>query len=123
VLEFEADDDEEDGEQAVGRPLLDGQVQVRPFGTEFGGGEVEVALLDRGVGDDQGERGGGEQDEAADLFRTQEPDDMAGGGGLLDPPPATAQCGMPSAARPARAAAWVPGHGRTPDRRFAPRYS
>ena len=68
ALELDAGDEEEDGEQPVGRPVLDGQVEA-----ERGGAEVEVAdglvaVAERGVRPDQrGDRGDQQQDAADGL--------------------------------------------------------
>jgi hypothetical protein len=69
VGELEADNDEEEGQQSVGRPLFDGQVQMQRLRPERLGAELVVPVVQSRVRDNKRTGGRGEQDEAADLLR------------------------------------------------------
>ncbi len=72
-LAFELDtrDEEEDGEQPVGGPVLDGQVEAERGGAEVQAAEGLVALAQRGVRPDDRRHGGYEQQDAADRLGAQ----------------------------------------------------
>ena len=80
ALEFEADDEEEDGEQAVGRPGLNGQVQVKRLRTERELADRFVGISPPRVGPQQRGQGAEQKHDAACAFGTQHVRDGALGG-------------------------------------------
>ena len=78
ALELDAGDEEEDGEQAVGRPGAEREVEVQGGGPTTVSRRVGVAVAPRRVGpDERGDRGG-KEDRAADGLGAKQVGDVAG---------------------------------------------
>ena len=82
ALELQPGDEEEDGEQAVARPVADGEVEVAPLDADHGVAHGEVGIRPGGVGEHQGGDGGGEQQRAADRLGAQRVGDACASGQL-----------------------------------------
>ena len=77
MLEFKSGDKEEDGEETVGGPCRQTQVEPQSLGADRDGTEVEVGIPPGGVGPDEGDDGGDQQEDPADGLAAQcaqEPD-------------------------------------------------
>ena len=80
ALEFEPDQEEEDGQQAVGGPRPQAQVQVPGLVADGEVAQREVAFRRRGVGPDEGHHRCGDQQGPADGFLAEDLADPQGFG-------------------------------------------
>ena len=78
TLQLEAGDEEEDGQQTVGSPRAEGQVEVQRLRADPGVTQRRVGVAEAAVGEHDRERGGGEQEEAADGLLSQQRGDARG---------------------------------------------
>ena len=79
AFELDARDEEEEGEQAVGRPLPEGEIQVQGGGgTDAGVPQAGVCRVPRRVRPGQGHDGGTEQEHAADGLGAQDVAEVSG---------------------------------------------
>lgn len=71
AFQFDARDEEEDGEQAVGGPVADGEVEAEGGYAEVEVADARVCLAPGAVRPDEGDDGGAEEDETADRLGAQ----------------------------------------------------